>query len=100
MDAKKERYRRIRGLILKLLVMEHPGAIDAKVLHYLLDDLHYAMGEEEFMSHMQYLAEGGLVRREARKSAGVEVEFYIATREGMNLIDGFGPQDVGVDVRF
>lgn len=97
---KKGHYRRVRGLILNLLVKEHPKTVDAKVLHYLLDDLRYTITEEEFNSHMQYLAEGGYVRKETRQSGGVEVVFFIATRHGMNLIDDFGPQDVGIDARF
>lgn len=100
MDTKKEQYRRVRGLILNLLAKEDPRTVDAKVLHYLLDDLRYTITEEEFLSHMKYLAEGGLVRRESRASGGVEVVFYAITREGMNLVDGFGPPDVGIDVRF
>jgi hypothetical protein len=58
-EAKKERYRRIRGAILKLLAHEHPGAIDVKVLHFLLDDLRYTITEEELESHLVCLEEKG-----------------------------------------
>ncbi len=99
MDARKEQYKRIRGLILKLLVKEHPGAIDLKVVYCLLDDLRYTITEEEFLSHLRYLEDKGFVRREKRKGTGVEVEFCLITPEGMDLVDGF-IRDVGVDVRF
>jgi len=100
-NAKKERYRRIRGAILKLLAHEHPEHIDIKVLHFLLDDLGYTMTEEELMSHLVYLAEppGECIRIETRKSTGVRINMVVITRRGLNLIDGFD-KECGVDVRF
>ena len=100
-DAKKERYRRIRGAILKLLAHEHPGSIDLKVLHFLLDDLKFTMTEEELDSHLAYLAEppGECIRIDGRKSTGVEIKMVTITRKGLNVLDGFD-NDCGVDVRF
>lgn len=99
MEAKRERYRRIRGLILKVLVKEHPGAIDLKVLHRLLDDLSYTITGEEFMSHLAYLEEKDFVSKSLRKSSGVEIAFCTITPHGIDIVDGF-KDDVGVDVRF
>lgn len=99
MDVKRERYRRIRGAILKFLATAHPGAIDSKVLYHLLDDVRYTMTEDEFQSHAIYLTELGYVRKEGREAAGVSVTMYVVTPQGLNLLDGF-TADVGVDVRF
>ncbi|MFB3926898.1 MAG: hypothetical protein ACE14T_12680 [Syntrophales bacterium] len=98
-EAKKERYRRIRGAILKLLAHEHPGTIDVKVLHFLLDDLRFTMTEEEMKSHLVYLEEKGCVRLEKRKSTGVTIEMAVITSAGLDVLDGF-KADCGVDVRF
>ena len=99
MDVKREKYRRIRGAMLKFLAKAHPGAIDSRVLYYLLDDVRYTMTEDEFLSHVIYLSELGYVRKERREAAGVEVTMYVITPQGLNLLDGF-VADVGVDVRF
>jgi hypothetical protein len=99
MDVKKEKYRRIRGAMLKFLAAGHPGAIDSRVLYHLLDDVRYTMTEEEFLSHTIYLAELGYMRKETRGAAGVEISMYMITPAGLNLLDGF-IEDVGVDVRF
>lgn len=100
-DPRKERYRRIRGAILKLLAHEHPNHIDAKVLHFLLDDLGYTMSEEELDSHLAYLAEppGECVRVDTRESTDIRIKMVVITRKGLNVLDGFAA-DCGVDVRF
>lgn len=100
-EAKKERYRRIRGAILKLLAHEHPKPIDIQVLHFLLDDLGYTITQEEMESHLVYLAEppGECIRMETRKSTGVEIKMIVITRKGLNILDGFD-NDCGVDTRF
>ena len=99
MDVKREKYRRIRGAILKFLADAHPGAIDSKVLHHLLDDVRYTMTEDEFLSHVIYLTELGYARKEERGAADMAVTMYVITARGLNLLDGF-TADVGVDVRF
>lgn len=99
MDAKKERYKRIRGAMLKLLAHQHPGPIDSKVLYFLLDDLKYSITEEEYKSHITYLDEKGLVRVETRKTSGVAIEMLVITSRGLDVLDGF-IEDVGVDIRF
>ena len=99
MEAKKERYRRIRGAILKLLAHEHPGTLDVKVLHFLLDDLRYTITEEELESHLAYLEEKGCVKLEKRKTTGVKIQMAVITSAGLDVLDGF-QSDCGVDVRF
>lgn len=99
MDAKKERYKRIRGAVLKLLAHQHPGCLDKKVLYYLLDDLGYTIAEDECDSHTAYLADKGFVVLEKKGSSGVNIEMIGITPKGLDLIDGF-VVDVGVDVRF
>lgn len=98
-EAKKERYRRIRGAILKLLAQEHPGPIDSKVLHKLLDDLRYTISEEELESHLVYLSELGCIKLEIRRMPGVEIKMAMITPKGLNVLDGF-TDECGVDVRF
>ncbi len=100
-DAIKERYRRIRGAILKFLAHAHPGTIDVKVLHFLLDDLGYAITEEELQSHLVYLAEKDCVKVEKRESTGIKIQMAVITAEGLDVLDGFDPKaPLGVDVRF
>ncbi len=99
MDAKKERYRRIRGAILKLLAYEHPRPVDSKVLHVLLDDLQYSITDEECQSHIVYLAEKGLVHIEKRKCGAVSLEMVTISPRGLDVLDGF-VSEAGVDVRF
>ncbi len=98
-EAKKEKYRRVRGAILKLLAHQHPGPIDFKVLHYLLDDLRYTITEEELESHIVYLADKKFVVRETRKSSGVEIEMITVSPDGLDVLDGFR-EDIGIDTRF
>ncbi len=99
MEAKKERYRRIRGALLKLLVHEHPGPVDFKVLHHLLDDLRYTITEEELESHIVYLAGKDFVSIQTRETTGVRIEMVTITPKGIDILDGF-TKDVGVDTRF
>lgn len=98
-ETKKERYRRIRGAILKLLALQHPGPLDIKELHFLLDDMGYSLSIEELQSHLSYLQEGSLVSVDKRKTGGVEIEMVRVTRDGLNVLDGF-TKDVGIDTRF
>lgn len=98
-ETKKERYRRVRGAILKLLAHTHPAPLDMKELHFLLDDLNYTIREEELKSHLCYLKEKGFLKIEERRSGGVAVEMVKITADGLNILDGFS-KDVGVDVRF
>lgn len=99
MDLKKERYRRIRGAILKLLAYEHPRPVDSKVLHVLLDDLDYRITDEECQSHLVYLAEKGFITLQKRKCGGVRIEMITISPKGLDVLDGFAG-DVGVDVKF
>jgi hypothetical protein len=99
MQTKVEKYRRIRGLILKLLAHEHPGAIDMKVIHALLDDLQYTIKDEEMQSHLVYLEKKGFILKLKRESGGVQIEMAVINPAGLDLLDGL-TKDVGVDVRF
>ncbi len=99
MDAKKERYKRIRGAILKLLAYEHPRPVDSKVVHVLLDDLKYSITEEECESHICYLVEKGLINRDERKTGSLRLEMITISPRGLDVLDGF-VQETGVDVRF
>ena len=99
MEPKKERYRRIRGMMLKLLAHQHPHPLDSKVLFALLDDLKYSISDEEFESHVIYLVEKGLVKRDVLKSGGVKLEMITICPDGLDVLDGF-KEECGVDVRF
>ncbi len=98
-EIKKERYRRIRGLILKFLAHQHPGPLDIKEIHALLDDSGYSITEEELRSHLEYLSEGEMIQTEKRKTGGLTVEMIRIRRNGLNILDGF-MKDVGIDTRF
>ncbi len=98
MNAKKERYRRIRGAILKLLAYEHPRPVDSKVIQLLLDDLKYSITEEECQSHICYLSGKGLVQKELRRCRGIRLEMVTISPTGLDVLDGF-IEDVGVDTR-
>jgi len=99
MEPKKERFRRVRGAILKLLAHEHPKPIDCKVLHFLLDDLGYTIDDEECASHISYLEEKEYIKIEKRKGGGVRIKMITVCCKGLDLLDGF-IKDPGVDVRF
>ena len=99
-ETKKERYRRVRGTILKLLAHQHPGPLEFKELHFLLDDMSYSITGDELRSHIAYLEEGGLVSIDKRKTGGIQFEMIRITHNGLNVLDGFGPKDNGVDIRF
>lgn len=99
MEPKKERYRRFRGMMLKLLAHQHPHPLDGKVLFALLDDLKASMSDEEFDSHVTYLIEKGLVKLEALATGGVRIEMITICPDGLDVLDGF-KTEVGVDVRF
>lgn len=100
MDPKKERYRRVRGVILKLLAYEHPGSLDLKILHFSLDNLGYTIPEEELRSHLDYLEKKKvpLVKLEKRKTGKIEIEMVVITPDGLDVLDEF-KQDVGVDIK-
>jgi hypothetical protein len=101
MEAKTERYRRVRGLILKLLAYEHPGGLDLKVLHYSLDNLGYTIPEDELRSHLEYLGQKtpSLVKLENRKTGKIEIEMVVITSAGLDVLDAF-TNDRGIDVRY
>jgi hypothetical protein len=108
MDPKKERYRRIRGAILKILAGEHgespnndPGSVDIKILHFSLDNLGYPITEEELRSHIYYLENKipPLLKMEKRKVGKVEIVMVNITSDGLDVLDGF-KSDVGVDIHF
>lgn len=98
-ETKKERYRRVRGAILKLLAHQHPGPLDIKEIHFLLDDLDLTIQVEELKSHLCYLKEKGFIKIEDRKSGGIVVEMVRITANGLDVLDEF-QKDIGVDVRF
>jgi hypothetical protein len=101
MDPRKERFRRIRGVILKLLACEHPGSLDLKVLHFSLDNLGYTITEEEMRSHLDYLEKKtpGLVKVDKRKTGRVEIEIATVTPDGLDVLDEFR-SDPGIDTNF
>jgi hypothetical protein len=99
-ETKKERYRRIRGTLLNLLAHQHPGPLEFKELHFLLDDMGYAITGDELRSHVSYLEEGNFVSVDKRKTGGVEFEMIRISNKGLNILDGFGVGDNGVDAKF
>jgi len=99
-ETKKERYRRVRGTILKFLAHQHPGPLEFKEMHFLLDDMSYTITDDELRSHLSYLQEGNLISIDKRKTGGIEFEMIRVTRNGLNILDGFGPKDNGIDVKF
>jgi hypothetical protein len=100
-EIKKERYRRIRGLILKFLAHQHPGPLDIREIHALLDDSKFSITLEELKSHLSYLAErkDPLIQIEKRTPGGVTMEMVRITGDGLNVLDKF-TKDVGVNVEF
>jgi hypothetical protein len=98
-EPKTERYRRIRGAILKLLAAEHPGAIDLIVLRTLLDRLGYPTTQEEAMSHCVYLEEYKLIRIEQRKAGKIKIVMMVITGQGLDVLDEI-VDNPGVDVDF
>jgi DNA-binding transcriptional ArsR family regulator len=99
-DPKKEKYRQIRGSILQLLAHQHPGPLEIREILFLLDDLDLAITQEELRSHLSYLEEKRLIKIEERVAGGIKREMVRITADGLNVLDKFGPGDVGVNVDF
>jgi len=103
MDPTKEKYKRVRGLILKMLAYEHPRVLDDMVLYALLDDMGYPISQEEFHSHLAYLGDEtkGYLEVEEKKARSVEIVFVKITPKGLDLLDRFTPEcDPGVNINF
>lgn len=100
MDIRTETYRRIRGAILKVLAREYPhGAVDAKIISLLIEDLGFKAGESECEGHLAYLVDKKYAVKDERVSSGIRITLASITPSGLDLLDGF-LQDVGVNVRF
>lgn len=98
-DAKVERYKRVRGALLKVLANYYPGVVDSKVLEALATDLGFEMRDRECDGHIAYLAEKGFASLTKRKAEGIEIHIVKITAKGLDLLDGI-VEDPGVDVRF
>ena len=102
-DPATQRYTRIRGLILKALITEHPAFVDKHVLRLLLDDMGYPTTEEEFESHLVYLEDTtkAYIESEERKGKGFHISLLRITPTGMDLMDKLSSEsDPGVSVDF
>ncbi len=95
---KKERYRKIRGLILYVLVKAYPAPMDHYEIRCFLDDLRYTISEEELKFHLAYLEEAKCIEPRAVERAGMSRQMVKATREGINVNDG-RVEDIGIEVR-
>ena len=98
-EIQKERYRKIRGHILRVLVKWHPAPLDIDEILIFLDALGYPITREELESHVAYLEEPGYIRIEKRKVEGINVQKVRISKKGIDIIDKFVP-DIGVDVNF
>jgi hypothetical protein len=94
---KKERYRKVRGLILYELVKAYPGPLDHYEIRCFLDDLRYTITEEELIFHLAYLEEMGFIRAEKRGESALRRELVFATAKGINARDG-RLTDIGIEV--
>lgn len=99
MDTRTERFKRIRGAMLKMLAKEHPGSVDHQVLTALIEELGFDIDEKECQGHVEYLAEKGYAKKEKRKAGGIEIILVTISAKGLDLLDNL-TEDVGVDVRF
>jgi hypothetical protein len=95
-EIKIERYRRIRGKILRLLIKWHPAPLNLEELHALLDDLGYSITREELESHLVYLEEPGYIKIEKRMTERIESKKIRILKKGIDINDGVGPEDVGI----
>lgn len=98
-EIQKERYRKIRGNILRILVKWHPAPLEISEIHIFLDALGYSITKEELGSHLSYLEEPGYILMEKRKAEGIEIKKVRILKKGIDVIDRF-VNDIGVDVRF
>lgn len=98
-NNERQRFRRVRGYILKILAEEHPRPVDKMVLHAVLDNMDYTISMEELESHICYLADPqkDYVRSETR--ARFNIVMVQITSKGLDLLDGFQPEktDPGVN---
>ncbi len=98
-EIQKERYRKIRGTILRVLIKWHPAPLDSNEIHVFLDDLGYPITKEGLESHLAYLKEPGYIQIEERKAEGIEIQKVRIMKKGIDIIDKF-INDIGVDVKF
>ena len=96
-EPNKERYRIVRGLILRFLSKVHPAPLYITEILLLLDDLGFAVTKEELTSHIAYLEEGKLIKVEKSVYGTIEFVKIFATRNGLNINNGFDT-DIGIDV--
>ncbi len=82
---------------MKFLAEEHPDSIEISTIHHLLDDLKYSISREECESHIVYLSEKSLVRKDVRKLNDHQIAMVKITPGGLDLLDGF-TEDVGIEV--
>ncbi len=95
-EIKIERYRRIRGKILRLLIKWHPAPLNLEELHALLDDMGYPITKEELESHLVYLEEPGYIKIEKRMTEGMESKKIRILKKGIDVNDGLGSGDIGI----
>ena len=82
---------------MKFLAEEHPASVEISTIHYLLDDLKYTISREECESHVTYLCDKSLARKDTRKMGDKSIVMIIITPDGLDLLDGFR-KDIGIEV--
>lgn len=86
--------RREREIILEILSLQ-PQPVDKVALRYAMADLGFAVSQERYERHLQYLVDRGYITIESRGLNGMSVSFVCINAKGVDIIDGLA-EDPGV----
>lgn len=89
----------IRREILELCRDTHPYGAGIQILKAALRKSDYDVSEKDLLMHVEYLKGKGLIRTDEVSNRRLGINRVIAhlTPEGMDYLDGNGPDIVGVD---
>lgn len=89
----------IRREILELCRDTHPYGAGIPILKAALRKSDYEVSEKDLLTHVEYLKGKGLIRTDEVSNRRLGIDRVIAhlTPEGMDYLDGNGPDIVGVD---
>lgn len=79
---------REREMIIRVLVEEVTGWIDATALRYAVAQLGLPIPERPFANHLEYLVDRGYIRTEIRKFGALENNLVKVTAKGIDLHSG------------
>lgn len=96
MPRNPDRHDHVRGLILRMLVIEYPKPIDTVLMRSALHDVGYTLDAEDLESYLAYLVEKGCAKVDRKKD--FDIVHARATAKGVDVLDG-RIEELGIGVR-